>query len=197
MDPIERIRLAEQNFAREVALNVLYLRPPKMWQNLIPGMFIFDFLRRSRAIRRYTKKYMFPRRLALDALNALSGSTAKESVHRRTRDRIDAELHPLKLPTPDLAQAYHVLVELLTEHYRRLTRVPGDRFDELIRVAYPSAKEFENHLNQLAAAEGEIDRAVVNAVGKGTSLGEALQLEAGQVDQRRRKQMERIFGSGG
>ena len=111
MDHFDRITAAEVQFAKEVVLNVLYLRPPKMWQNLIPGMFVFDFLRRAAAIRRYTKKYMFPRRIALDAVREISGGAGKDTVTHRIEQRIDAELLPLRLSTPTLGNAYRQVVE--------------------------------------------------------------------------------------
>lgn len=197
MDHFTRIVAAEEQFAKEVVLNVFYLRPPKIWQNLIPGMFLFDFLRRGRAVRRYTKKYMFARRLALDAARELSGGAAAESVARRAAERIEAELRPLQLPSATLAGAYHRAVDLLSGHYGRLMRARGESYDELVRNAYPVAGAFENHLQQLTAAEKEIDKAIVEAVGPGGSVGAELQLEAEQVAARRRKVLERIYASGG
>jgi hypothetical protein len=194
MNRFDRITAAEEQFAKEVVLNVLYLRPPKMWQNLIPGMFIFDFLRRNRAVRRFSKKYMFPRQLAMDGLREFSGGADTESVSRRIRERIEAELQPLQLPSPALARAYQQLVDLLTGHYKRLLQAQGESYDELVRNAYPTIAEYEEHLKHLTAAESEIDRFILEAVGPGGSLSEGLQLEADQVAQRRRKVLERIFG---
>lgn len=193
MDQFDRITAAEEQFAKEVVLNVLYLRPPKMWQNLIPGMFIFDFLRRTGATRRYTKKYMFPRRLALDAARELSSGVGTESVARRIEERIATELHPLQLPSTTLARAYQQVIDLLTAHYERLIQAQGESYDELIRFAYRTAGEYEGHLKQLTAAENAIDKAVVEAAGPGGTLGEELQLEADQVAQCRRKVTDRIF----
>jgi DNA-binding Lrp family transcriptional regulator len=193
MDQFDRIVAAEEQFAKEIVLNVFYLRPPRMWQNLIPGMFIFDFLRRTAAIRRYTKKYMFPRRIAMDAVREHSSGESKEAAARRIEQRIEAELLPLQLPSPALARAYHRLIELLTGHYSRLTRAQGESYDELVRNAYPTIGEYENHLKLLAAAENDVDKAVVEVAGPGKSLGEDLQLEADQVEARRRKVLERIF----
>ena len=197
MDHFTRISTAEEKTAREIVLNVLYLRPQKMWQNLIPGMFIFDFLRRTTATRRYTKKYMFPRNLALDAIRALSSGESKESVDHRIEQRIEAELHPLHLASPGLARAYHRVVDLLVEHYDRLVRAQGDSYDGLVRSAYPTPGEFNDHVNQLAAAEQEINRAIVEETEAGKSLGEDLKLEAEQVAACRRKTLERIFEPAG
>ena len=193
MDHFTRITTAESLFAKEVVLNVFYLRPTKLWQNLIPGMFLFDFLRRGSAVRRYTKKYMFPRNLALDAVRDLSSGFGTDAVDRRVQERIEAELQPLQLPSTALAHAYHGLIKLLTEHYGRLARAQGETYDQLVRNAYPTAGEYENHLRLLTAAENDVDKAVVEVAGQETSLGEDLQLEADQVAASRRKVLERIF----
>jgi hypothetical protein len=197
MDHFTHITTAEEKLAREIVLNVLYLRPQKMWQNLIPFMFIFDFLRRTAAIRRYTKKYMFPRNLALDVVRQLSSGESKESVASRVQQRIEAELHPLHLASPDLARAYHQVVDRLAEHYDRLMRTQGDSYDELVRSAYPTPGEFDDHLRQLSAAEQEINRAIVEETEAGKSLGADLQLEAEQVAACRRKVLERVFEPAG
>jgi hypothetical protein len=55
MDKYDIIINAEQQFAREVALGVIYLRSPSVWHYVIPGMFIIDFLRRGSIIRKYTE----------------------------------------------------------------------------------------------------------------------------------------------
>ena len=197
MDHIARITAAEEQFAKEVVLNVLYLRPPKMWQNLIPGMFLFDFLRRGRAIRRYTQKYMFHRRLALNALRELSSGVARQSVERRIEERIENELRPLQLTSANLTLAYRRAVDLFVDHYDRLVRAHGGSYEELVRSAYPTAGEYESHLQRLTEVEKEIDSAIVAALGSGTPHGEVLKLEAQQVAARRRKVLDRIYEPAG
>jgi hypothetical protein len=50
----------EESFARAVALGVIVKRPPSAWHFLLPGMFLFDFLRRSSETRRYSDLFLFP-----------------------------------------------------------------------------------------------------------------------------------------
>ena len=74
---------AEESFARAVALGVYIRRPLTAWRFLLPGMFIFDVLRRSSEIRRYSDLFLFPRKLALDgALDILNGEDRKNILSR-------------------------------------------------------------------------------------------------------------------
>ncbi len=80
MDKYDIIVNAEQQFAREVTLGVIVTRPLTAWHYIIPGFFIIDFLRRGSAIRQYTKHFMFPRKLAIDAaLTELQGKNEKST----------------------------------------------------------------------------------------------------------------------
>ena len=80
MEKYDLILNAEAQFAREVTLGAIVARPPSAWSYLIPGMFIIDFLRRGSAIRKYTRHFMFPRKLALDAARAVSHGEDEASV---------------------------------------------------------------------------------------------------------------------
>ena len=81
MDKYHIILQAEQQFAREVTLGVIVTRPLTVWHTLIPGFFIIDFLRRGSAIRQYTRHFIFPRKLALDAaLTEMQAENKKPAV---------------------------------------------------------------------------------------------------------------------
>ena len=68
------ILAAEEQFAREVILGIIVSRPVSIWKQFIPGMFIIDFLQRTGEIRRFTRYFMFPRKIALtSALTFING----------------------------------------------------------------------------------------------------------------------------
>ena len=71
MEKYDLILSAEEQFAREVTLGAIVARPPSAWFYLIPGMFIIDYLRRGSAIRKYTRHFLFPRKLAVYAARAV------------------------------------------------------------------------------------------------------------------------------
>ena len=79
----EIILAAEQSIAREAALGFIVARPPPIWQTMIPFMFIFDFLKRTSSVRRYSRQFMVPRRLALEAsLEEMKGEEIKAANNR-------------------------------------------------------------------------------------------------------------------
>jgi hypothetical protein len=193
MDKFEIILNAEQQFAREVTIGVLYLRPLSAWHYLIPGMFIIDFLRRSSAIRKYTETFMFPRKLALHAARDLSGGKTRADIDPHLETEIKSWLAALQLDAPDLVRAQKETVDLLIDHYVKLLHAEGESYDDLIQNAYSSRETFEIHLREMTAAENEVDRAILARVGDNPAVKEKLQLEARQVENRRRKILEDIF----
>lgn len=71
----------EESFARVVALGIHVKRPLSTWHFFLPGMFIFDFLRRSSEIKRYGDLFLFPRKLALEAaFNMIKKDLNKEEA---------------------------------------------------------------------------------------------------------------------
>ena len=193
MDKFDIISNAEQQFAREVTLGVLYLRPLSAWHYLIPGMFIFDFLRRSRAIRKYTETFMFSRTLALQAARDLAADKTRTMADPQLESQIKNWLAALRLDSPDLVRAQKKTVDLLTDHYARLLQAQGESYYDLIQNAYSAREAFEAHLRDITAAENEVDRAILTRVGDHPAVKDKLELEARQVESRRQKILEDIF----
>ncbi|MEJ2728680.1 MAG: NF038143 family protein [Deltaproteobacteria bacterium] len=193
MDKYDIILGAEQQFAREVSLGVIYLRPPSAWYYLIPGMFIFDFLRRSSTIRKYTETFMFPRKLALEGARSLLAGETRAAIDSHLEGKIKSWLIAHRLDSRDLVKAQKESVALLMDHYLKLLQAEGESYHDLIQQAYSSRENFEAHLQQIAAAENKVDQAILVKVGDNPAVKEKLQLEARQVESRRRKILEDIF----
>jgi hypothetical protein len=193
MNKYELILAAEKQFAREVTLGVVVQQPLSVWHYLIPGMFIIDFLRRTSAISRYTRHFMFPRQLAIDAAQRLLQGYEKADVNSRTAAEIANWLNSLNIYSPQLAQAQKRAVDLLIVHYAKLMDTAGNSHYELIENAYISRDAYEAYLRELTSAEEEIDRAIIEKMGNNEKLKEKLQLEAQQVENRRKKILEDIF----
>ena len=190
MDKIDLILAAEKQFARRVTLGVIVQRPLSVWHYLIPGMFIFDFVRRNHAIREYTQHFLFPRHLALQAAQRLDAGDEKDSVNRMVRSGIEDWLKSLKLDSHELALAQKAAVDILIEHYRRLLATEGTDYNDLLRHAYPSRKDFQQHVQCLSASEKQIDQALLHLAGGNALLAEKLQTEARQVEIERKRMME-------
>jgi hypothetical protein len=193
MDRYDIITHAEEQFAREVCLGVVYLRPLSVWHYLIPGMFIIDFLRRGSIIRKYTETFMFPRKLALEGARSLSAGETRAVIDSHLEGEIKNWLTAHRLDHQDLVQAQKETVDLLMNHYLKLLQAEGESYYDLIEHAYSSRENFEAHLQQIAAAENNVDQAILGKVGDNPVVKEKLQLEARQVENRRRKILEDIF----
>ena len=193
MDRYDIITHAEEQFAREVCLGVVYLRPLSVWHYLIPGMFIIDFLRRGSIIRKYTETFMFPRKLALEGARSLSAGETRAVIDSHLEGEIKNWLTAHRLDHQDLVKAQKETVDLLMDHYHKLLQAEGESYYDLIEHAYSSRENFEAHLQQIAAAENNVDQAILGKVGDNPVVKDKLQLEARQVENRRRKILEDIF----
>lgn len=193
MNKYDIITGAEQQFAREVCLGVIYLRPPSAWHYLIPGMFIIDFLRRSSTIRKYTETFMFPRKIALEGARSISGGETRAAIDSHLEGEINSWLITHRLDSQDLLQTQKDTVDLLMDHYLKLLQAEGESYYDLIEHAYSSRENLEAHFQQIAAAENKVDQAILAKVGDNPVVKEKLQLEARQVENRRRKILEDIF----
>jgi hypothetical protein len=193
MDKHDIIVSAEEQFAREVTLGVIVTRPLTAWHYIIPGMFVIDFLRRGSAIRQYTKHFMFPRKVALNAALAVTREEDKDSLNTRMREDIRVWLESLNLYSSDLFQAHVTLVELLAEHYLKLLKAKGDTFNLLIENAYRDRDRFTQFIETITAAENEVDRQVIEKLAGNQKVQEKMIAEQQQIAKRRRKIMDEVF----
>jgi hypothetical protein len=184
---------AEETFARSVALGVVVKRPHTPWHYLIPGMFIFDFLRRSSEIRRYAKHFMFPRKVAIDAAQDIINGEDKDNRLLRAEEEIKEWLRSLNLYSLSLHQSQMEEVTLLMDHYCKLLNAEGDSYHSLIRNACNNRKNYEAYIRQLSSVEKEVDRAIVEKQGDTQVLRKRLLAEQEQVERLRKKEVDIIF----
>ena len=176
------ILAAEQSIAREVALGVTVTRPSSIWHAMIPFMFIFDFLKRTGTIRRYSQKFMFPRRHALLAAVDITRGEGTEGPLK------SSNLQSSGLPKNQMA-----LVNLLKDHYVKLLEVDGDTYGSLVRNAYRDRGDYEAFLSRLAQAEMEVVRVVIESSGERSKLREIKLAEQVQLEKQRKKRIDEIF----
>jgi signal transduction histidine kinase len=184
---------AEESFARAVALGVHVKRPLTTWHFLLPGMFIFDFLRRSSGTRRYSTLFVFPRKLALDgALDILNGEDRK-NILSRIEEEIRLWLTSLKLYSERLLRRHTEEIDLLIDHYYKLLHAEGNNYHTLVKNAYKTREHYAAHLHRLSAAEQEVDRAIAEIRGETKEIMERLRVEQTQVMELREKEVNQIF----
>jgi hypothetical protein len=192
-DQYELILSAEESLARQVALGVIVMQPLTVWHYLIPFMFIYDFLRRTVTIRRYSQHFMFPRRLAVDAARDILRGEAREEKRIRVGDDTKGWLHSLDLYSDALYEAQMKMIDFLVDHYAKLLQVEGNTYDALVRNAYTSGVDYEAHLSLLTLVEKDVDRAIMERLGETEKLREKILAEQTQLERMRQKDMERIF----
>ena len=179
--------------AREVTLGVIVTRPLTVWHYIIPGMFIIDFLRRGSALRKYTEHFMFPRKLAIDAAQALARGEGEAEVFSNIENRTATWLNLLDLNTPGLLQTQLAVIKLLVKHYARLLKEDGYSFYALIKKAYENRVSFRGFIDELTAAEAELDRELIAKLGETEKLTAKILAEQEQLKQRREKIAEEVF----
>jgi 23S rRNA G2069 N7-methylase RlmK/C1962 C5-methylase RlmI len=183
----------EVSFARAAALGVIVKRPLSAWHFLLPGMFLFDFLRRNSETKRYSEVFLFPRKLALNgALEIIKGEDRK-NILSRAEEKMRAWLISLKLDSDRLLQGHMEEIHLLIDHYSKLLRAEGNNYTSLIKGAYKTREQYETYLQQLTTKEQEVDQAIADIHGNAEHIWEQIKAEALQVAELREKEMNRFF----
>lgn len=191
-DEYNLILSAEESFARRVALGMIMKRPVKPWLQLIPGMFIFDFLKRTSEIRRYSQYFMFPRKLAINAARDMAHGEDKDERLSRIENMVRAWLGSLNLFSHRTHKAQIAIIHFHIDHYTRLIRADGDNYSDLVKNAYRTRENYEDHLNQLLVMEQEIDQAITEKIGE-ESLRQRLLSEQQEREEQRKKDLKTIF----
>jgi hypothetical protein len=191
----DMILSAEGSFARTVALGVVVRRPLTAWHYLIPGMFLIDFLRRSAEIRKYSEHFLFPRRQALDAARRIWNGEDSETAILRASEAIEAWLNSVGLYSEELQRSQMEAVQLLIDHYGTLMSAQGDSYYSLIENAYHDRRDCEAYVSRIAAAEQEVDRAILERLGETELLREKLHAEQREVARMREKEADIAFST--
>lgn len=183
----------EEAFARAVALGIYIKRPLTTWHFILPGMFIFDFLRRSSETRRYSTLFVFPRKLALDgALDIIKGEDRKK-ILSQVEEEMKQWLSSLNLYSDKLHRKHMDEIDLLVDHYSKLLHAEGNNYPGLVKYAYPTRESYEAYLHRLSAVEQEVDHAIAEIRGETEEIWERLRSEQIQVMELRTKEVNQIF----
>ncbi len=181
---------AEQALARRIALGCIVGAEVKWWLQAIPGMFIFDFLKRTGETRKYSQYYMFPCRMAMASAQArINGAQG-----RLNEPELRFWLARLKLNTDQILEKQAATVELLAGHYGKLLGGRGATSSELILSAYPRPADYQAHLDNLAASEAEFYQAVAAKLGRGSPGLERIRVIQAQSAVQRAKDLDAVYG---
>lgn len=184
---------AEASFARRVALGALVRRPVKPLLQMIPGMFIFDFLKRNHEIKRYSKFYTPPRKMALEAALAILYEDDRAAVQSKIKAQSRTWLESLTLYSDDANDALTTMITLMAHHYLKLLGAEGDEYLDLVKGAYKSRVAFESFIEELLSLEGQFIGAISEGLEASDIFRQRLLEEQSQVEEQRKKEIEAIF----
>ncbi len=189
---IKLIMEEEYSLAREVALGIIIKKPLKAWLYMIPGMFIVDFLRRGKEIRMYGDHYMFPRKLALEAIQDDEESEKIDDILPGHERSISNRLTALELYSEELKNMYITLLKILIDHYQQLISADGNTFADLANNAYKDRVRYDAFLDHLSSLEKDIDNAITQRL-QTKSLIESILLGQEQLGIMRNKHADIFF----
>lgn len=189
----DMILAAEEAFARQVALGVIVTTPQSVWHYLIPFMFVLDFLRRNATIRHYTKHFMFPRKLAIDAARDILEGEERAKRLSEIDPVLEAWLNNLNLYSLAIHKKQKEVVHLVVEHYLKLLKAGGESYSALVRSGYDNRQSYEAYLSGIAKAEEELDRAIIEKLGESEKLRVKILAERRQVKRLNEKKVDQIY----
>jgi len=184
---------AEETFAREAALGLIVRRPVTTWHYLIPGMFIFDHLKRNGEIRRYTESFLALRKIALSAARAMIEGAPEEQWRSRRREEIRLWLESLKLHSANLQDALLKEADVLTDHYKNLLTAEGELYADLILHVYQDRDRYASFLRKLTGVEEEVNEALKEKLGNTEALMKRLSMESRVLEHMRERSADTIF----
>ena len=184
---------AEESFSRSVALGLWMRRPLTAWHFLLPGMFLWDIVKRRRAIQQYSTLFLFPRKLALDAARQMIEGEDRDGLLSRAENKIQEWLSAQKVYSPRILRGHMEQIRILLDHYSRLLQAEGESYSRLIRNTHGTRENYEGYLARLSAAEGEVDHGLAE-IQEGTAESwDRLRAEQAQVAKLRKKEVQRVF----
>lgn len=184
---------SEKETARRVALCIIVKRPVKLWMQLIPGMFVIEYLIRGLEIRKQQRYYIPVRKIAIDEASAFiedeNSVMDLEGIRERSRAWLDKE----GLYSEKAHQRIIELIDLLIEHYKRVLAASGESFDDLIREVYVNPSEYNDFLRKQTALEKEFIDAVLEGSDIDETLTRIIAERESAVKEQRENDVDRIF----
>jgi hypothetical protein len=186
----ELIRRRDELFAYDLAKGVIEKPKASVWIIFLPLLFVFyvqKLQKHKKDVQGFVNHYLQTKVLALEAAldEVRSGSPPASSIVSGSDD-----------PSADGAirrTQYHEL-DLLREHYLLLLRSRGGSYAELVKTAYGMSGTYRFFLNRLRRAEGEVNRAVLEAHHPTPEARDVAERMERFSEQLREMEMERIFG---
>jgi len=193
MSKQKNILNADYALSRRITLAYIVKRPIKPWLQAIPGMFIIDFLIRTKEIRKYSQYYMYFRNLAMDIATANINDQNKDDLVSQREDRIIEWLVTQNINHLSIRQAYVSLLDHLVKHYKRLLQSAEDKYRDMIEDAYQTWDKYNEYLSELASIEKSIDQAIREQTDENLHEYYYRLTKQIEADEQRKKELDEIF----
>ena len=183
----------EEAFARRVALGVIVTTSLSAWHFFIPFMFVFDFLKRTKASRQYTQQYMFLRNMALDVAEEIRIGKDVENSFSKMENSINQHQRGLNLSSENLLRCRMKTAHLLVDHYLKMLDADGNDYITIVRNAYPERKDYAQFLTHLSTAEKEADLLLMKTIGAPGKRLQKMSAEHRQLEIQREKDLVILY----
>ena len=184
---------AEEAFAGRVALGVMVTRPVNVWLQMIPGMFILDFLKRSIETRKTIRYFMPPRYLAMEGALTLARGDHPDKSPDPLEEKTRALLESMHLYSGPAHKTMIDLLHLLSNHYVKLLKAPGDNYNELVRAVYGNRQGYKDFLTHLTSGEEVFDQALSQDRGDAEGLRPVMDERRKSAEKQRDNDLDTFF----
>ena len=191
----ELVLSQESNLAHAVANKVVDKPLISAWMILIPIVFV-QYLLSTRELKEvakaFAREFVLTKRLALEVALEMerNGMAKEEAVTSHLAAEWGDEIEPAK---KEVREQQRREIELLVDHYSWLLRADGDSYPSLVEFAYGGRTAYAGFLERLHAAEGEVNRASVDAFGTTDGFKETIAKTATATKELRRKELDTLF----
>ena len=148
----------EEHFAYALGREVIDKPKASAWMVLLPILFVDHAYRVNRykaAVRAFAQGVLDSKQKALGvAFEELQSGRDKEI---RTEE-LFPEMGSASEQDRGLAEKQVRVTRIQQGHYRRMLSARGKTYGDLLRSVYPEARQYRSFLNELAAAEHDLNR---------------------------------------
>lgn len=158
----------ERSWANSLFKSIRAPRQISVWEVLMPIFLVFNYARAKADRDTFVQNVLFTKELALKAARdmVMKGRT-KDAVTAPIGERTRALLEsvPEGIYSEQIRQKQLLEIDLLIDHYGRLFQADGSDFDSLVLSAYGGRADYAAFLEQLKAAEHDVNLASLQTVG--------------------------------
>ncbi len=140
------------------------------WRVIIFPLALADRIRSRKTINEISKNILFTKELAFNAARRISEGSDRAmelgTIDLKTREVLKHEqkgFYTEKIRKKQLSE-----ISLLIDHYLKLINAQGTRYEELLREAYMTRKDYRTFIDELEQREADVIESAVSTMRKGS-----------------------------